>query len=359
MPKILLFLSLLICKLLSAQTVEIGGVSYGEDLVCNEDIVLVSGITFREDGNNSIVTLSAFSPNLKPIWKKVFDSHLHNRIDGIVIHANRIIITGYEGVTNFHMRDVQRFVRILDFEGNQIKELKLKKASGMSADMMVVKNKIYIADIEPNSSSFTNMTKGRPITLVEIDLNTFIPKYEEYQVPNGIPRKILTNGSDLFIVGNSYENYLMNKKGLFFFSTTSSQTVKYFPRVLYQQLKQIYFSENELVVFYVMNEVDIEYKIDHYTKQGDLIKSEIIPFQKTGCVKYSRCDNVIPDQVWINAEIKNKQYFFIKLNANGQELERVPTDIDVGRTMDFGINKKALFQIYGLDDKLWIKKIKR
>ena len=109
--------------------------------------------------------------NLNSKWSYTLKNKQENIIDQAIFHENSIIISGFEGtrIKNKSL-DAQRFIRVLDLNGNVNFEAKLGLSNYSCTNMLIKNRKLYFGFLKKSSPDFGDLDSK--MVLLELNLDT-------------------------------------------------------------------------------------------------------------------------------------------------------------------------------------------
>jgi len=302
-------------------------IEYVEDVEWYNDAIYCAGYSFKtkiNDGNAADAYLINYDTLLKPKWTlKISDEH-SNIIYAIKRHKDKIYALVTQGKIQPSAQDVTINLFIISLDGIIENKIAIGKTFYKPSNIAIEGENLIFGHTTSDGTSYTSNSKSE-IIKYNLDTKKIVRiKSSQYQP---IPKKVLVNGSDIYLFGQyihpGQKNIMMYRNGNYSEMTLKSNNTEYF--------LNSYIKDNTLTIMCVFPGVygNMKKYLKYYyvNLKTNEVKSVSISYEKMGWSDARFDAYSVGTSSWIIVEeqqTKTVQYALI--DQNGKTIKTLNYD---------------------------------
>lgn len=343
-----------------SQEVEISNLQWGKKVVANEDIVIVSGMNYKEDGYGTSVSLVCFDLQLKKIWELNFNKEQTNTIDVLTFWNDKIIVSGTQGEKANQYSNTNRFIKVLSLNGDSLAEINIGSSTGKSTNFIIDNNHLLLGYKKSSSIYYSDMMQTSKNAVVKINLTNMSYSISEHYLSRSTPEIILFKDKNLFICGEQYKNEKYNVTETFFHNINSESSIKnILPAETMEGLgsgivTKIGFTLLSYSNPFIANQ-DRYIRLDYLDPLGELLNTKILLFKDLGWTHIDLNIPSIENEFWLYVIKEDQKSYYVQLDSEGREINSIKSDTESATSTDFAINSKKIIHLIREEDKVKLK----
>lgn len=294
-------------------------IEYVEDVEWSDNDIYCTGFTYQtklNDGNATDAYLIKYDTLIKPKWTLKISDEQTNIIYSIKRHKEKIYALVTQGKIQSLTQDVHISLFIISLDGSIENKIPIGKSFYKPSNIVIDGENLVFGHIVSDGINYASNSKSE-IIKYNLDTKKIVRfKSKQYQPT---PKKMLVNGSDMFLFGQyihpGQTNIMTYRKGKYSEITLKSTKTEYF--------LDSYIKDNTLIVMCVFPGVygDLKKYLKYYyvNLTTNTIKSLIISYDKMGWsdVHFDVCSAGVSS--WIIVEDKQtKTLKYVLIDQNGK-----------------------------------------
>ncbi|CAL2085863.1 hypothetical protein [Tenacibaculum sp. 190524A05c] len=345
-----------------SQEIKIPELNWGTRVIANDESIVVSGISFKNNRTEKFASLICYDLELNKIWQLTLDSKQTNSVDTITFWENKIIISGTEGKEDNQSVKKTRFIKIISSDGKNLAEINIGNSTSKSTDFIIQKNTLFLGYKKSSSINYGDMMKTSMNTIVEVNLTNLKYKIYEHYLNRSTPEFIFASNKNIFICGEQFKNDDYNVTQTFFQNIKNTKPIdNLLPADKMESLGSGITTKNGFILVSSSNIYEkkaYEYlRIDALNFKGKLRETKIIPFKELGWLDRTPDFLNIENKLWFRVKKEDKKTYLVQLNSSGKEISA--REFKGDRRGILTMNSESIIHLWDKEETVRLKKYNR